>query len=143
VARIELGTKRICPETGKKFYDLNRDPVVSPYTGKRYPHAYFEEGAPAKPEPKSAPVKAPVAASEAEEDEEPAVGAPEFVSLEEADAGAEHDEEEGEADIPEIPDVEIEVEGDDDGDDDAFLDDEDEEEDFSNVIGGVDGEEEV
>ena len=30
----EWGTKRVCPETGKRFYDLGRDPVVSPYTGK-------------------------------------------------------------------------------------------------------------
>lgn len=30
----EWGTKRLCPTTGKRFYDLNRDPVVSPYTGE-------------------------------------------------------------------------------------------------------------
>lgn len=30
----EWGTKRICPTTGKRFYDLNRTPVVSPYTGE-------------------------------------------------------------------------------------------------------------
>lgn len=30
----EWGTKRLCPETGKRFYDLGRSPVVSPYTGK-------------------------------------------------------------------------------------------------------------
>ena len=30
----EWGTKRLCPDTGKRFYDLGRDPVVSPYTGK-------------------------------------------------------------------------------------------------------------
>ena len=30
----EWGTKRICPTTGKRFYDLNRVPVVSPYTGE-------------------------------------------------------------------------------------------------------------
>ena len=30
----EWGTKRVCPTTGKRFYDLNRDPVVSPYTGE-------------------------------------------------------------------------------------------------------------
>ena len=29
----EWGTKRVCPDTGKRFYDLGRDPVVSPYTG--------------------------------------------------------------------------------------------------------------
>ncbi|MEZ5769615.1 MAG: TIGR02300 family protein [Paracoccaceae bacterium] len=30
----EWGTKRVCPDTGKRFYDLGRVPVVSPYTGK-------------------------------------------------------------------------------------------------------------
>lgn len=30
----EWGTKRVCPETGKRFYDLGRTPIVSPYTGK-------------------------------------------------------------------------------------------------------------
>ncbi|KMW58445.1 Transcription initiation factor TFIIIB, Brf1 subunit/Transcription initiation factor TFIIB [Candidatus Rhodobacter oscarellae] len=30
----EWGTKRLCPTTGKRFYDLNRDPIVSPYTGE-------------------------------------------------------------------------------------------------------------
>ncbi|QIE41372.1 TIGR02300 family protein [Meridianimarinicoccus aquatilis] len=29
----EWGTKRLCPTTGKRFYDMNRDPIVSPYTG--------------------------------------------------------------------------------------------------------------
>ena len=29
----EWGVKRVCPETGKRFYDLNKTPVVSPYTG--------------------------------------------------------------------------------------------------------------
>jgi len=30
----EWGTKRVCPATGKRFYDLNKDPIVSPYTGE-------------------------------------------------------------------------------------------------------------
>ncbi|MGR3712398.1 MAG: TIGR02300 family protein [Shimia sp.] len=29
----EWGVKRVCPTTGKRFYDLNKNPVVSPYTG--------------------------------------------------------------------------------------------------------------
>lgn len=33
MAKEEWGTKRVCPTTGKRFYDLNRDPIVSPYTG--------------------------------------------------------------------------------------------------------------
>jgi len=30
----DWGVKRICPETGNKFYDLNKNPIISPYTGK-------------------------------------------------------------------------------------------------------------
>ncbi len=33
----EWGVKRVCPETGKRFYDLNKTPVISPYTGKIVP----------------------------------------------------------------------------------------------------------
>jgi uncharacterized protein (TIGR02300 family) len=32
--KAEWGTKRICPTTGKRFYDLNKTPIVSPYTGE-------------------------------------------------------------------------------------------------------------
>ena len=30
----EWGVKRVCPTTGKRFYDLNRNPIVSPYSGE-------------------------------------------------------------------------------------------------------------
>jgi len=30
----EWGTKRLCPVSGKRFYDLNKDPIISPYTGE-------------------------------------------------------------------------------------------------------------
>lgn len=30
----EWGVKRVCPTTGRRFYDLNKDPIVSPYTGE-------------------------------------------------------------------------------------------------------------
>lgn len=30
----EWGVKRLCPTTGKRFYDLNKNPIVSPYTGE-------------------------------------------------------------------------------------------------------------
>jgi len=29
----EWGKKRLCPTTGKRFYDLNKTPILSPYTG--------------------------------------------------------------------------------------------------------------
>lgn len=37
----EWGVKRVCPETGKRFYDLQKDPIVSPYTGKEYELSFF------------------------------------------------------------------------------------------------------
>ena len=30
MAKSEFGTKRVCPTTGKRFYDLNKNPVISP-----------------------------------------------------------------------------------------------------------------
>lgn len=30
----EWGVKHICPTTGKRFYDLNKKPIISPYTGE-------------------------------------------------------------------------------------------------------------
>jgi uncharacterized protein (TIGR02300 family) len=30
----DWGTKRLCPTTGKRFYDMNRSPIISPYTGE-------------------------------------------------------------------------------------------------------------
>lgn len=32
--KAEWGVKRVCPTTGKRFYDLNKNPIVSPYTGE-------------------------------------------------------------------------------------------------------------
>lgn len=29
----EWGKKRVCPTTGKRFYDMNANPIISPYTG--------------------------------------------------------------------------------------------------------------
>ena len=34
MSKKDLGKKRVCPSTGKTFYDLNKDPIVSPYTGE-------------------------------------------------------------------------------------------------------------
>ena len=128
----DRGTKREDPETGKKFYDLNKDPIVSPYTGKSYPRSYFEQSsgvttrAKAVPEPKEEEVV------EVEEVVEPS--APEVISLEDADA-----EEAGEEDgIPEVEDVE---EAEDIGEDDAdvFLEeDEDEDENLDFDVGSGD-----
>ena len=129
MAKRERGTKREDPETGKKFYDLNKDPIVSPYTGKSYPRSFFESGVRAK------------AAPERDEEEEEEVevvevvepGAPEIVSLDEAEA----EEEAGE----DIPEVEGEEEVEDIGEDEAdvFLEEE-EDENLDFDVGGGDAE---
>ncbi|MBX8799797.1 TIGR02300 family protein [Pseudochrobactrum asaccharolyticum] len=122
MAKSELGTKRIDPETGKKFYDLNKDPIVSPYTGKSYPLSYFVSS-----------VDTRVEEEETETEElDTALDAPEFVSLEDADDEAKGD------DIPDLDDDDDVDLGD---DDDPFLtpDDEDEDDDMSGLLGGGGG----
>jgi uncharacterized protein (TIGR02300 family) len=127
VAKSELGTKRIDPETGKKFYDLNKDPVVSPYTGKSYPLSFFEETSVAKIMEK-ATEEEEVAEVDTESTEV------ELVSLEEADDEAAAGEE-----IPDLGDDDVDI-GDDD--DDTFLEqDEDEDEDDMADLIGVPGDE--
>lgn len=144
VAREELGTKRVCPETGKKFYDLNKDPIVSPYTGKQYERSAFEVGDSTKSKPEETVAKPePQVEEEVEETTGNDEDSPEIVSLEDAEESTEKETESDDEELPDIPDVELEVESEDESDDDAFLDDEDEDDDLSNVIGDVDDEEDV
>ena len=53
MAKPDLGTKRVCPDTGRKFYDLNKTPVISPYTGKVVPIVVPTQSR-ARPEPAAA-----------------------------------------------------------------------------------------
>ena len=136
VAKEELGTKRVCPETGKRFYDLGKDPIVSPYTGKEYPLTFFEgEPEPANPKEESKEVEAAEAAAAPEMDDAAAEDAPEIISLEDAEEDDDEDTVDGE-DIPDIPDVDIDVDDDDAESDDTFLEEDDEDDDLSDVIGG-------
>ena len=128
MAKPELGTKRIDPETGRKFYDLNRDPIVSPYTGKSYPLSFFEETSAA-------------AVLEKDEDEEVSEvdtenTEVELVSLEDAD-----DEAAGGDDLPDLGDDDVEM-GD---EDDTFLeqDEDDDDNDMSGIIGVTGDDEEA
>jgi uncharacterized protein (TIGR02300 family) len=110
VANPELGTKRVCPTTGRKFYDLNKDPIVSPYTGEAFPRNVFE--------PQAKPAGRP-AAVEPDETAADTAGA-EVVSLDDVEAAEEKADVDGddEADINagEADDtfLEEEAEGDDD-----------------------------
>ena len=80
MAKPDLGTKRVCPDTGRKFYDLNKNPVISPYTGKVVPIA-----APAPARVRPEPVAA-TRASAVAESIVPETADAEFVSLEDAEA---------------------------------------------------------
>ena len=122
MAKPELGTKRVCPVTGRKFYDLNKDPVISPYTGQVVPIETTVTRA--RPEPvRAAPV--------AEEAEAPEAQEAEFVSLEEADAeatGGKVPAAEGDEDV-EVDDASL--------DDAAFIvPEEEEDDDVTDIIGG-------
>jgi uncharacterized protein (TIGR02300 family) len=137
VAKSDLGTKRICPTTGKKFYDLNKSPVISPYTGEVVPIAPVA--------PPRATRGAPAAAAPTAPDMPEPAEAEELVSLEEADA----EEKTGKvkAVVPESEDdIEIdETIEDDDDDDSTFIADEEDEgdEDVTDIIGDVGGDEET
>jgi len=130
VAKSELGTKRICPTTGKKFYDLNKNPVISPYTGEVVPIAPV---APARGRAAAATAAAEEAAPEAVEME--------TVSLEEADA-----ENTGKVktDLPESEDdIEADETIDDEDDDSTFIAEEEEgDDDVTDIIGDVGDDEE-
>jgi uncharacterized protein (TIGR02300 family) len=119
VAKPELGTKRVCPTTGRKFYDLNKDPIVSPYTGESFPRSMFE------PQAKAVAGRA---AAEDEEDVAPASEAVELVSLDEAD----------EADATKVlpGDEDIEIEDDIEEDETFLAEDEESDDDVSDLIDG-------
>ena len=68
MAKSELGTKRICPTTGKKFYDLNKNPVISPYTGEVVPIAPVAPARATRAGPRHAPA-ADIAPEPAEAEE--------------------------------------------------------------------------
>jgi uncharacterized protein (TIGR02300 family) len=135
VAKSDLGTKRICPTTGKKFYDLNKNPVISPYTG---------EVVRIEPIPPPRTTRADAAArARAEAAPEP-VEAEELMPLEEADA--EENTGKVKAVVPESEDdIEIDetIEDDDDDDDSTVIADEEEgDEDVTDIIGDVGGDKE-
>lgn len=128
MTKAELGIKRLCPNCGAKYYDLNKDPILCPRCGTAF-------------EPPVAKSRAQAKAAEIEEEEtETEAAAPaEFVSLEEAD---EETSESGAVKTDLGDDDDEEIEGDDDSDDTFLADDEDEEDDdVTDIIGNVDEDE--
>lgn len=118
MAKQELGTKRVCPTTGRKFYDLNRDPIVSPYTGEVLPRSVTE------PAP---PTRASRARPQPEEEVEAAPSGPEIVSLDEVEAAEESAAETGDDEA---------AAGEEAATDDTFLEEEEEGGDVADLIDG-------
>ena len=132
MAKAELGTKRICPDTGRKFYDLGRTPVISPYTGKVVPIA---APAPPRARPEPAPAAGKAAPVVATETIVPETAEAEFVSLEDAEA-----EQQGKkpaaADAPAATEEEEVEMGDESMDDAAFIEEQEEgDADVTDIIG--------
>jgi len=144
VAKAELGTKRICPETGRKFYDLGKTPVISPYTGKVVP---IVVPAPSRARPEPA---APMPAARPAPAPEPEVVAPEtadaeFVSLEDAEAEQQGKKKPAAAEGEAVPGEADDVEIDESLDDAAFIEEEEEgSDDVTDIIGDtIEKEEEI
>ncbi|MCX7306921.1 MAG: TIGR02300 family protein [Afipia sp.] len=123
MAKADLGTKRICPTTGKKFYDLNKNPVISPYSGEIVPIAPVPPPR-TRADAAARASAAAAAATAAAATPEPAE-AEELVSLEEADA--EENTGKVKAVLPESEDdIEVDETLDDDDDDSTFIPEEEE-----------------
>ena len=98
----EWGVKRVCPTTGKRFYDLNKNPIVSPYTGEvveldvsksRMIAADAEDAASAK------------AKAKATDDEEVVLDDDDSVDVDLGDDVLEDDDDEDNVSLDEIADV--------------------------------------
>jgi uncharacterized protein (TIGR02300 family) len=141
VVKAELGTKRICPSCGSKFYDLLKSPIVCPKCGVSFVAAPLlpSKGDVQQPAPK--PVReAPPPKADSEE-----VSDVELVSLEEVEEGGGEEDE-----TAAIADVDLgEEENAESEEDSTFLvEDEEENSDVSGYLdsgpgGGKEGEEET
>jgi len=94
VGKSELGTKRICPSCGARYYDLHRDPIICPKCGTEFDPEALLKTRRARPAPVlEAVVDTPLPVEEVEADLEV-----EEVSEEEVDGAivkeAEEEEEE-------------------------------------------------
>ncbi|MEJ0096819.1 MAG: TIGR02300 family protein [Bauldia sp.] len=127
MAKAQLGTKRICPNCGARYYDLNHNPIICPRCGTRF------EVAAAPTRARAAPAKVVPEEVEVEIDVKDPV---EVVSLEEADDEAAAA---GAVKVEGVEDDEEEIEKEEE--DDTFLAEEDEEDDVEDIIGDVDDEE--
>lgn len=153
MVKADLGTKRVCPSCGARFYDLSKRPIECPKCNFAFePEALYKQRRPRQPEAAAAPV---ADETEDEEVEDEAVEAEDEDAIvekvegePELDTGEEETEEEVDAIVPGDPDSGMSVvEGDeaaledldaedvDDDDDDGLLEEvEEDEDDVSGII---------
>ena len=138
LVKADLGTKRVCPSCGARFYDLSKRPIECPKCAFTFePEAMYKQRRPRQPEP--VPAVPPAAEAEEEEQEEEVEEAEEAPIVEPVadepaiETAEDEEEEEAVAEEPEAPVVGISVvEGEDaaiEEIDDAEVEDDDEEED--------------
>ena len=123
LVKADLGTKRICPSCGARFYDLQKRPIECPKCAFSFePEALYKQRRPRQPEPQpAAPLR------ERDEEDETAEEA-ETAEDESGMSVVEPDEEV--ADIEDIEDEDVE----DEGDDDLLEEVEEDEDDVSGII---------
>lgn len=127
VAKPELGTKRVCPSCGTKYFDLKRDPITCPNCGTVFVLAARDRLPPKEEKKPKVVEKEAVAVADDEEEESEDV---EIIALEDAEApdtDAEADDavESDEVVLPDADaDADEEIEAD---EDDTFIAEEDEE----------------
>ena len=142
----KLGNKWICPTTGKKFYDLNKEPVTSPYTGEIIEIPNTEDSEKEKNEKiilkndsketsQISEAKETIETDNVESDVEILDDNSEE-SIPEIDDSFNDESEQSEDNIDELEEFEISEEIDDELGDDEFLEDSDEES-VEDVIGSV------
>jgi len=127
VAKLDLGTKRLCASCGAKFYDLTKQPIVCPKCETVFHPVVMSTRA--RPERATVVPLAPEAVAEV-----PETADVELVSLEEADAESDGGKKVPAADGETDDDVEV---ADDGAEDNTFLETEDDEgDDVSDIVGG-------
>ena len=134
MAKPELGTKRLCGNCAAKFYDLNKDPIVCPKCHTTMVPVVLTSRSRPEPPPAARP-----AAAHKEEAVVPETQDAEFVSLEDADAEAQ-----GKKGAEGAEGAEEDIEIDESLDDAAFIEEQEEgDEDVTDIIGDVGGDEET
>ena len=142
----KLGKKWICPTTGKKFYDLNKEPVKSPYTGELLEVINTEDLEKEKIEkiiPETDDKESPQVSEEEVKDIDSGDSDIEILEdigeksvIEAQDDNFSDDSEVSDSSIDELEEFDIDEEIDDDPDDNEFLDNNDDDS-VEDVIGSV------